>query len=120
LSAYFGLTHCLLNLSPKGDVFDYLVANGGTPEDGKTAVQLVLDEAQPLGASKGLQERLELMMSGQWKSIDWPWFRTSYMAKALLPGTLTILPGDPGSAKSFHAAGGHVVLASCRAQDRAL
>jgi hypothetical protein len=90
-----------LSLPPKGDVFDYLAANGGTPEDGKTVVQLVLDEAQPLGASKGLQERLELMMSGQWKSIDWPWFRVSYMAKALLPGTLTILPGDPGSAKSF-------------------
>jgi hypothetical protein len=90
-----------LNLPPKGDVCDYLAANGGTTQDGNTAVRLVMDDAQLLGASKGLQERLELMMSGEWRSIPWPWFHVSTLARALLPGTLTIFPGEAGTAKSF-------------------
>lgn len=91
----------LLNLPPKGDVVDYLAANGGSASDKLTAIQLVLEESEPMGASKALAERLKMMIEGQWRSIDWPWRRLSYLGKCLLPGTLTVICGEAGSAKSF-------------------
>jgi KaiC/GvpD/RAD55 family RecA-like ATPase len=91
-----------LGLSDGGDVVDYLDANGGNIEDQRAAVQLVLDEAEPLGVSRELEERFAAMKSGKWSNVAWPtWPRLTKSARALYPGTVTVLCGDPGSTKSF-------------------
>lgn len=48
-----------------------------------------------------LIERGELMARGEWQAIEWPWPALSRQSNALLPATVTIVCGAPGSAKSF-------------------
>lgn len=90
-----------LYLPPKGDVVEFLAANEGTPEDQRTAVQLVLDEARPLGSAQELGRRLDSMIAGEWVNVEWPWLHMSVESQSLLPDTLTAVCGEPGSAKSF-------------------
>lgn len=90
-----------LDLPPKGDVVDFLDRNDGETEDKKLAISLVLDEAQPLGAAQELRQRLESIISGEWKSLQWPWPCLTSESQSLLPDTVTGVCGDPGAAKSF-------------------
>jgi hypothetical protein len=90
-----------LDLPPKGDAVEFLERNGGEKGDKRIAVQLVMDEAIPLGAAKQLESRIESMISGEWVNIEWPWYEMTMEAQALLPETVTAICGDPGAAKSF-------------------
>ena len=49
----------------------------------------------------GLANLLEQTMTGQRQAIEWPWRSISRLTYALLPETITILCGHPGSGKSF-------------------
>lgn len=91
-----------LELAPKGDAVDFIAQmSDGKAEDKRLAVQMVLDDARPMGASKELKDRVTLITSGQWRNIEWPWpILTEYM-QALVPTTVTALCGEPGSGKSF-------------------
>jgi hypothetical protein len=108
-----------LELPEKGDAVDFLERNGGEHLDKKIAVELVMDEALPLGASKALSDRLESIIAGDWVNIEWPWREITTEAQALLPDTVTGLCGDAGAAKSlflleafwhWHVAGEKVAL----------
>lgn len=44
---------------------------------------------------------IEAIASGRRKAIEWPWSCVSRLTKALMPGTITLLCGDPGASKSF-------------------
>jgi len=90
-----------LDLPVKGDVVDFLERNQGDLADKKIAVELVMQEAQPLGAAKELEDRLQSIMSGDWVNIEWPWPMLTAEAQALLPDTVTAFCGDPGAGKSF-------------------
>jgi len=90
-----------LGLPPKGDAVEFLRNNQGSTEDKRIAVELVMDEAKPLGAARALESRFESIISGEWVNLDWPWGELSAEAQALLPDTLTALCGDPGAAKSL-------------------
>lgn len=92
-----------LNLPPKGDVVDFLERNGGTREDKQIAVQLVTGEAEESRPSRALNDRLEQMISGAWQTLDWPWPKVTSLSRALMPGTITAMPGEGGSSKSFYA-----------------
>lgn len=92
-----------LNLPPKGDAVDFLERNGGTREDKQIAVALVTQDAEASRPSKGLDERIEQMISGAWQTLDWPWPKVTSLSRALMPGTVTALPGEGGSSKSFFA-----------------
>ena len=92
----------LMELDEKGDVADYLTNIGGTPEDQNNAITLLMGEAESLSGSKGLETRINDMILGKWKAIPWPWPEVSRLTKALLPGTVTVLCGNPGSTKSFY------------------
>ncbi|MBE3039676.1 MAG: hypothetical protein IMZ62_12810 [Chloroflexi bacterium] len=88
-----------LGLSEKGDVVDY-VAAGKSIEDKKLMVELALQDAREVeGPSEGLRVKLEDTISGKWRSIDWPWRALSHFTRALMPGTVTAICGDPGSSK---------------------
>lgn len=90
-----------LDLPAKGDAVDFIDRNQGEVSDKKIAVELVMQEAQPLGAAKELETRLHSIMSGDWVNIEWPWPVLTSEAQALLPDTVTAFCGDPGAGKSF-------------------
>ncbi len=90
-----------LGVPLKGDVVEFLENNAGTPEDQRSAVGLVLDEAIPLGAAQELGRRFQSIIAGDWVNIEWPWRHMSTESQSLLPDTVTAICGDPGCGKSF-------------------
>lgn len=93
----------VLCLSEKQDVVDFLAQNAEdtTVEQKRILIEQVMDAAEPLGASRELGDLLEDTIAGRRKAIKWPWSLLSRLGRALLPGTVTLLCGDPGATKSF-------------------
>ncbi len=89
-----------LGLPVKGDVAD-LLARYADPDAGREAVRQVLQSAQGTGADEDLRRRLVEIREGRYVALPWPWRRLHNLTKALLPGTVTLLCGSPGAAKSF-------------------
>lgn len=87
-------------ISEHGDIIDYLerLDNGA---DKSKAVQEVIDTAERLSASRGLEKLIDATISGQRTAIHWPWYLIGRLTHALLPGTVTLICGDPGATKSF-------------------
>lgn len=89
-------------LDAKGDVADFIPRFGGdTRESRVRAVEQVLSLAEPVGAAADLDELLEATISGKRRCFAWPWRELTRISKALLPGTVTFICGNPGSSKSF-------------------
>jgi hypothetical protein len=87
---------------PGDDVVDYLERLGGpTADSRREAVRAALDGARPLSASAELHQRIEDAIAGKFASVPWPWPALSRLTKATVPGTVTLVCGDPGAAKSF-------------------
>ena len=83
----------------KGDVVDFLAKV--RPELHHSAIESVLENAQPVGASKEVQALIEDSIAGRREAIAWPWLAVSKFTRALLPKTVTLICGEPGAAKSF-------------------
>jgi len=95
-----------MKLGPKDDVADYLDSLTGCDAELKAqAIWDVLAEAKPVrgpaGPAEEVRQRMADTASGKWRAVDWPWSGLSNLTKALLPGTVTLLCGDPGTSKSF-------------------
>lgn len=82
-----------LGLPPKGDVVDYL-ATGKDPRE-------VIAVASTMGASREVLAQLTSEIEGKRKEIEWPWRLLTRMTQSLIPGTVTLLAGAPGSTKSL-------------------
>lgn len=89
-----------LDLPPKGDVVDLLGAIRDR-EQAHALIASVLDDAKAIGAASEVRALLTDTISGKRRAVDWPWPALSKLTKALLPGALTVLCGDPGCSKSF-------------------
>ncbi len=83
-----------------GDCADIINAVGD-PDQAKALMLAIIDDAQPLGASRDVSTMIEDIIAGRRKSVAWPWPLVTALSRALLPGTVTLLCGDPGSGKSF-------------------
>lgn len=91
-----------LGLPPKGDLEQILDIFPGTKSETTDAVQSFLEISEPMSATAPLYEQFRLIREGKFKVIHFPNMPVvSHMTKALIPGTVTILCGDPSSAKSF-------------------
>jgi 5S rRNA maturation endonuclease (ribonuclease M5) len=86
-----------LDLPEHGDVAD-LIAGGATAED---LWHIVNDGSEPVGAGADLALRVSGIISGEYRSLDWPWPALSRSAMTLFPATITVLCGDPAASKSF-------------------
>jgi len=91
-----------LVLPPKGDVVEYLAEHGGaTLEEQRIAVEAALQDAEGTGPAAEVGELIEDTIAGRRRAIEWPWPMLSRLTRALLPGTLTVVCGDPGARKSL-------------------
>jgi KaiC/GvpD/RAD55 family RecA-like ATPase len=86
----------------------------GAEKYGKRPAGTKLDEPKPKSAKKReaeskpqhdpileFDEYINDIESGVLRTIDWPWQKLSEGTQALQPGTVTILSGGPGAAKSL-------------------
>jgi len=91
-----------LDLPDKGDAVDYIAGLLSSQNEAKRLdVELLISDAEPLGASREVWQLIEDTISGKRSALPWPWPHMAKLSKALLPGTVTILAGDPGASKSF-------------------
>lgn len=92
-----------LGLKPEGeDVVEYLAEYGGdTDRENQDAIACALKLAEPVGGSIELHRQIEETIAGKRRTVAMPWSALSNLTRALIPGTVTILCGDPGSGKSL-------------------
>lgn len=50
-----------------------------------------------------LHFHMDKIIKGELKPIDFPWFKLTQVSNALTPGSITLICGEPGCAKSFMA-----------------
>lgn len=90
-----------LGLDVKGDAAD-VIAKYQAQEDKRLVIQALLDEAEPMGISRELRDRFEETIAGKRRSVSFGRFDSlSYWSRALVPGSVTCVCGDPGSTKSL-------------------
>lgn len=66
------------------------------------SVENVLNLAKSFKFTDNLETRITLIEEGKYKSISFPMFPiSSGMAQTLVPGTVTMICGNPGAGKSF-------------------
>lgn len=101
--AIYWIDIAALELPPKGDAVEYLERyKTWTPEDiRQMAIGDVLESATPMGAVGNVRDDIEQTIAGKRRAIAFPWKTMSVFSQALVPGTITLLCGDPGSTKSL-------------------
>jgi len=95
-----------LDLGDKEDAADFirqLEFLHKTDVEITAAIADALKKARPVGIATEVQERFAQIKAGRYCAMDWPWDGVSRLTKALLPGTVTLLVGNPGASKSFMA-----------------
>jgi hypothetical protein len=93
-----------LDLPPKGDAYEWVGMQPdfmSVEEKSQALRDQVLARAQLLGPVGELELRIQAIISGQFVATPWPWEPLTELTQALLPGTMTILCGSPGSTKSL-------------------
>lgn len=91
-----------LGLDEKGDIVDYLADESMTTAEKIASFQLVLFDAEPLNATSALEKKFAKIAAGDFRAIAFPQMpRLSENSKAISPGTITTVCGDPGTGKSF-------------------
>lgn len=92
-----------LDLPEKGDAADYLEPFEGDVEECQRALLAVQSIATMTGPAEELSKMMEDTISGRRRAIEWPYPSLSRLSRALFPGTVTAICGDPGCGKSFLA-----------------
>jgi 5S rRNA maturation endonuclease (ribonuclease M5)/KaiC/GvpD/RAD55 family RecA-like ATPase len=93
-----------LDLREKEDAADFVqqaIAAYETEQERYAVVYEALSRARTKGASNDVADLIEDTISGKRRSLEWPWSRLTKLTNALLPGTVSLVCGDPGSTKSF-------------------
>lgn len=88
-----------LDLPETGDVVEYIADN---KDDPATAIELALFDAESLGASQSLARHFAKVAAGEHRLVDFinkPHLSAS--TQAFLPGTVTLVVGEPEAGKSF-------------------
>lgn len=92
----------LAGLSLDGsDVSDFLDAIGGTAEQQREAIDILLERAKTVSAAAELFARIEACVDGRYRDIGFPWRAINKATQSLLPGAVTMLCGNPGATKSY-------------------
>jgi hypothetical protein len=94
-----------LGLPEGGDVVDFCAARptADPAELGRLISDEVFTKVTPVGIGADYSAYIEQGIAGQRRPISWPWYFVSVMSRALVPGCVTAICGDPGSGKSLLA-----------------
>lgn len=91
-----------LELKRKEDVVNYLDDEAMTNAEKVGAVELCLHDAEPLNVTSALDRKIDKIISGEFRAVPFPQKPiTSDYSKAIMPGCLTTIVGEPGAGKSF-------------------
>lgn len=91
-----------IGLDPKADVADYLNEESMTNAEKVASVELCLFDAEPINVTSALADKFDRIFSGEFRAIALPQKPvTSNLSKAVMPGCLTTIVGEPGAGKSF-------------------
>ena len=90
-----------LDLQEKEDCFDYIEQLKTIGADVGSELLRVIQAAKPKGVSAGVSERIEQIIAGKFRALNWPWVTLTNLSNALIPGMVTIICGSPGASKSF-------------------
>lgn len=91
-----------MELDPKDDIADYLSEASMTNADKVASVELCLFDAEPLNVTSALEKKFDQIIAGEFRAIAFPQKpQLSHNSKAIMPGCLTTICGEPGSGKSF-------------------
>ncbi|QNN24940.1 AAA family ATPase [Planctomycetales bacterium ZRK34] len=82
--------------SPHKDVRAWRI-NGATADD----VDAAAEASSSRGPAGELRDMLAAEIDGRRSAIAWPWRLVTRGTQALIPGTVTLIVGDPGSGKSL-------------------
>ncbi len=80
------------------------ICYGNTDLEIKVVASLVddlLESAVPLGASVEINKLFTEIAAGKRRTLEWPWTKLLQASKASVPGTVTLVCGDPGASKSL-------------------
>lgn len=93
-----------LDLGEKEDAADFIVqlkTIEKTETEITTELHRVIAKAKPLGFLDKLHRRMDVIVTGAYRLVHWPWPVLTNLTVALLPGTITLLAGTVGASKSF-------------------
>jgi hypothetical protein len=92
------------DLSEKEDAADFVdqcKVLEYTDDQTRQAIQAVLDKARPIRPSSGLLDGLDSIIDGTAEPAPLPFRSLAYLARPLIPKTVTLVCGRPGAGKSF-------------------
>ncbi len=97
-----------LGLGHKDDAADYvrrLWDDGKSRDEIADDLRAVFSDAEPVkrtgGGASDLQGEIEAVISGEIVTVPLQWRHLSKLTKAMKPGTITLLAGNPGASKSL-------------------
>lgn len=88
----------VLEFSPKYDAADFI---RDTPDHTGECVQSIIDSARSAGPAASYEKHLDEIISGKRSAVPWPWKMLDQATKALRPGCITLICGQPGAGKSY-------------------
>lgn len=94
----------VFDLPEKGDAYDLIEQLRGQGCDDaliRKTIIAELTDAKPLSPSDEVEQFIEDQIAGRYRAVTWEWDTLSCSTKALLPGTVTVICGDPNDGKSF-------------------
>jgi len=93
-----------LDLQEKEDAADFiqqLRALFDDPQQVAAEVRKALERAKPKGIANEMAEEIKAIIQGKRRIIKTPWVMLDHLSRALRPGTVCLLVGNPGGSKSF-------------------
>lgn len=90
-----------LDLGGKEDAFDFIEQVKVLGGNVRSEVLKALSKGHRQSPSQELRELIENTVNGKREVAPWPFTQITRLSRALLPGTVTLFCGDPGSTKSF-------------------
>ena len=95
---------CEPDLPKKGDAYDFIAELKQRTSQESLIRQAVIDclaDSKKKDAVEGLKSLIHGCIDGTNVAVDFPDDSLTRLTQALLPGTVTLLCGDPGASKSF-------------------
>jgi hypothetical protein len=90
-----------IGLSEGGDIADLVQAFGQATEHERQIIVTLMNDADHIGASTQLDHWHQQVYDGKWRNLDWPLSALGRLARATMPGSMTLLCADPGAGKSW-------------------